>query len=343
MGSALSPQQRRDVAHLPDLELFESTFKLEWMRDPWKDVRKAGEWLLDLEEKVRPDVVHLNGYAHGALPWRAPTLIVAHSCVLSWWEAVKGCPAPDSWERYRHEITRGLRSADMVAAPSKNMLNCCIKHYGPLLDTRVIYNGRKAGPFLYPTRKEPFILTAGRLWDEAKNLAAVAAVAPQVSWPICVAGEDKHPDGGQATAGTVRLLGQMSLDELAPWFRRASVYALPARYEPFGLTALEAALAGCALVLGDIPSLREIWGDAAIFVPSNDHEALVRVLRDLIASPERRNHLGHRAQQIAMQYTPQRMARGYLSAYRELARREEHMLAAAQHPAPGPGYHPMYR
>ncbi len=32
---------------------------------------------------------------------------------------------------------------------------------------------------------------------------------------------------------------------------------LPARYEPFGLSVLEAALSGCALVLGDIPSLRE--------------------------------------------------------------------------------------
>ena len=54
---------------------------------------------------------------------------------------------------------------------------------------------------------------------------------------------------------------------------RAAIYALPARYEPFGLSILEAALSGCALVIGDIPSLREIWADAALFVPSDGHDA----------------------------------------------------------------------
>ena len=63
------------------------------------------------------------------------------------------------------------------------------------------------------------------------------------------------------------MLGRLSAGELADWYARAAIYALPARYEPFGLSALEAALSGCALVLGDIPSLREIWGDAALFVP----------------------------------------------------------------------------
>jgi len=343
MGSALSPQQRRDAAHLPNLQLLESTFKLEWMRDPWRDVGKAGEWLLKLEEEVRPDVVHLNGYVHAALPWRAPTLVVAHSCVLSWWQAAKGCPASDSWEQYRDEVTGGLRAADIVAAPSRAMLNACIKHYGPLADTRVIYYGRKAGPFLYPTKKDRIILTAGRLWDQAKNVQALAAVAPQLDWPVCVAGEDKHPNGGQADAPNVRPLGRLSLEELEGWFRRACIYALPARYEPFGISALEAALAGCALVLGDIPSLREIWADAAIFVPPDDHAALASALKQLIADTHLRNRMGHRAQQWAMQYTPQRMARSYLAVYRELVRRDAPMPEAARHSAPAPGYQPVYQ
>ena len=97
MGDPPRAQQRREAHAIPGLNLFESTYRLEWMDDPWDDVKQAGEWLLYLEEMMRPDVVHLNGYAHGALPFKAPTVVVAHSCVLSWYRAVKGTAAPASW------------------------------------------------------------------------------------------------------------------------------------------------------------------------------------------------------------------------------------------------------
>lgn len=317
MGGPLSPSQRSDVSRLSNVDVFESEYRIEWMRDPWDDVRRAGDWLLEIGRDFSPDLVHLNGYAHGALPWHAPTVVVAHSCVLSWWRAVKREDAPGSWDRYREEVTRGLRAADVVVAPSRAMLDAACAHYGPFHDARVIYNGRTPGPFAVPTPKEPFILTAGRLWDEAKNVGTLAAVAPRLAWPVYVAGEDKHPEGGRAEMCNLRMLGKMGLDDLAPWFRRASVYALPARYEPFGLTVLEAALAGCALVLGDIPSLREIWGDAAVFVAPGDRGALACAMNELTRDEAARNTLGARARARATQYSSARMAREYLSLYRE--------------------------
>jgi glycogen synthase len=108
MGDRPTPAQRREAREVPGLELFESSFRLEWMEAPWDDVARAGEWLLGLEERLRPDVVHLNGFAHGALPWRAPVLVVGHSCVLSWWQAVRGCPAPPEWDQYRAAARAGL-------------------------------------------------------------------------------------------------------------------------------------------------------------------------------------------------------------------------------------------
>jgi glycogen synthase len=87
MGGYLSPSQVREAARIPHLTLYESDYKLEWMDEPWADVDEAGAWLLRLGQEVQPDVVHLNNYAHGALPWSAPVLMVGHSCVLSWWQA----------------------------------------------------------------------------------------------------------------------------------------------------------------------------------------------------------------------------------------------------------------
>ena len=140
MGEPVSPEQRKEIAGLENVELAESSYKLEWMDDPWRDVAAAGEWLLELESHFAPDVIHLNGYAHGALPWSAPAIVVGHSCVLSWWEAVKGEPAPACWNEYREAMRRGLQAADHVIAPTGAMLNSMVEHYGPFAGARIIPN-----------------------------------------------------------------------------------------------------------------------------------------------------------------------------------------------------------
>lgn len=317
MGSPINELQREMACRIPRLKVFESSFKLEWMEDPWRDVERAGDWLLGLEERFSPDLIHLNGYAHAALPWQAPKLVVGHSCVLSWWEAVKGEPAPEAWDRYGEEVRAGLAAADLVVAPSAAMMSALARHYGPLPRTRVIYNGRDVRQFR-PTAKEPILFSAGRLWDEAKNLEALEAVAPRLPWPAFVAGENHHPDGGEARPHHTRLLGRLSQRALAAWLGRSSIYVLPAKYEPFGLSVLEAALAGCALVLGDIPSLRELWRNRAVFVPPNDPEALEDAIVRLIEDPDRRNTLAAGARSRAIERTPDRMVEGYLEAYADI-------------------------
>src|SRR5437868_12113618 len=106
-----SAAQRR-AAH--GLDLVERDCKLEWMDDPWEDVCASGEWLLEICDRVRPEAIHLNGYSHAALPWPRPALVVGHSCVLSWFDAVHGERPPARFDRYREEVSRGLRAAGVV-------------------------------------------------------------------------------------------------------------------------------------------------------------------------------------------------------------------------------------
>jgi glycogen(starch) synthase len=319
-GGMPSAAQHREAAAIPGLTLLPSDLKLAWMCAPWDDLARGAEWLATLSDQVRPDVVHLNDFSHGDLAWDAPVLMVAHSCVLSWWQAVHGTAAPGTWDRYAAHVRASLRAADLVVAPTAAMLDAACRHYGPLRHTRVIHNGRSQPAPAAGTAVDeaPMILAAGRVWDSAKNLGALASVAPRLSWPVVIAGADRSPDGDRIELPNVRLLGQLSSEELAPWFARAPVYALPARYEPFGLTALEAALSGCALVLGDIDSLREVWGDAAIFVPPDDEDALAAALQALIDDPELRARQAARARARAARYTPDAMADGYRDAYSAL-------------------------
>jgi glycogen synthase len=317
MGSAVSRDQRREAQRLRNVTIYESRFKLEWMDDPWDDVSAAGDWLLDVEAQVGPDIIHLNGYAHASLPWRAPVMVIGHSCVLSWWRAVKGEDAPANWDRYRRAVTRGLRSADVVVAPSQSMMTALERHYAPLPPARVIHNGRD-GSHYHVGEKHAYIVSAGRVWDEAKNVAALDAVAGDLPWPVLVAGERTTSAGHNLVARNVTALGHLGAEQLAAHLAHASIYALPARYEPFGLSILEAALSGCALVLGDIDSFRELWGDAAIFVPPNDADALRRALAMLIDNHVVRQMLGQRARERAARYTPERMVDAYLASYRTL-------------------------
>lgn len=317
MGGLATEEQRMEARAIDTLELFESTFRLPWMDAPWQDVRQAGDWLLDLAARISPDVIHLNEPVHGSMAWPAPTLAVAHSCVLSWWESVWSAAAPASWNHYREEMGRGLRGADQVVAPSRWMLESVRRLYG-VKGGRVIPNGRYARD-LSPDLKEPLVFAAGRLWDPAKNLMALEEVAEGLPWPIYIAGESRHPGWDKrVTADHVQLLGRLPSKAVAAWLRRASIYAFPARYEPFGLSVLEAAQAGCGLVLGDLPTLRELWDGAAVFVPPDQPHTLRLALEGLIEDAPLRQALAMRARRRALSYTPQRMTQAYLQVYTDL-------------------------
>jgi len=307
MGRPLDDDQRRAVAASAVAAVHESAFALEWQEDPWEDVDRAGRWLLDLEEALEPDLVHLNGYAHGCLPWQAPVVVVAHSCVLSWWEAVKGEPAPEEWARYRDSVEAGLRAARAVVAPTQAMLDALDRHYAFRTERAVVHNGR-ARPGA-DHEKERFVLGMGRFWDEAKNVAALGRVRDRVPWPLVLLG-----------SGTA--LGRLPAAEVESFVGRAAVFASPARYEPFGLAILEAALGRCALVLGDIPSLREVWGDAAVWVPPDDDDASAAGIRLLAADDELRREVAVRAERRASRYSPERMATEYLDVYARVLARE---------------------
>ncbi len=318
MGRPLSRSQAAEAAALPNLQVLENPCKLEWMDDPWSDVEASGEWLLELEDQFSPDIVHLNTYAHAALPFQAPKVLVGHSCVLSWFQAVKGTSAPEpQWQEYRRAVHRGLHAADVVVAPSCAMLDALNQFYGPFQNSTAIYNGADLSTYR-PGNKEPFVLSAGRLWDEGKNIESLADVGTGIDWPIYVAGERGDSKKENESWNALRSLGKLSSAALAGWLGRASIYALPARYEPFGLSILEAGLSGCALVVGDIPSLREIWGDAALFVKPNDPLQLKQMLQRLILDRSELEALSRQALNRSKQFGIDESARAYLDVYRDL-------------------------
>jgi glycosyltransferase involved in cell wall biosynthesis len=320
MGPLADAAQKSALMRIHGVELVESEWKLEWMDDPWSDVDRAGDWLLELERRTRPDIVHLNGYAHGALAFSAPKVIVAHSCVLSWWRAVYGAAAPEQYETYRERVRAGLFQADLVVTPSHWMESALLREYGARVPSMVLPNGilqPDNGVALAARQREPFFLAAGRFWDAAKNLKLLDRAAPNLPWPTYIAGGSIGEPSTSSRPGVCQL-GILNHAQMQRWMERAAVFLHPARYEPFGLAPLEAASLGCALVLGNIESLREIWADAALYVEPDDDEALIQVACRLAQDDRWRQQHAERAQKRAARFSATRMGEAYLECYRSL-------------------------
>jgi glycosyltransferase involved in cell wall biosynthesis len=270
-----SREQVEPLLDLPVASLDWRPYALEWMGDPWDDVERTADWVAELAGALRPDVLHMNTFTPVADDV-LPALLTVHSCVLSWWRAVRGEDAPPQWDRYRRLAERTLERAQTVVAPTAALMSLLCGLYGPLPSARVIANGSSLPPGETGPR-EPLVITVGRVWDEAKNAATLATAAPAIHGRVAAIGQGPAPG--------LHSLGALPHREVITWLRRSAVFAEPARYEPFGLAALEAARSGCALVLGDIPSLREVWGDAAAYVPPDDPDALADAVNRLLDDP----------------------------------------------------------
>jgi glycogen(starch) synthase len=318
LGPAPSETQRRQLSRLSTVELAHEPFALEWMNDPWRDVDAAGDWLLRLQREFRADLVHLNGYSLAALPWQAPVVVAAHSCVFSWWRGVHNALPGPEWGEYKRRLSTGLAAATAVVAPSAFMVRSLEDLYGISPDNiRIIHNATRLLP-PRQERKENFLLAAGRAWDPAKNFSVLDAAAASLDWPVYVAGNSRGPEQSAAPFRSLYLLNELSRRRLTERLRAASIFAHPALYEPFGLAVLEAARSGCALALSDIPSLRELWEGAALFINPRDPAAWQFELNALCSDTSRRARLSELASARSQHYSLSTFAAAYLDIYASL-------------------------
>jgi glycosyltransferase involved in cell wall biosynthesis len=118
---------------------------------------------------------------------------------------------------------------------------------------------------------------------------------------------------------SVAIRGPQTESQLRALYSRAAIYAATSRYEPLGMAPLDAALSRCAIVANDVPSFREVWGDAALYFRTNDAASLAAILRQLNTDRDLRRAYAERAYTRARQrFTTKRMIDDYLELYRSL-------------------------
>ncbi len=320
LGNAPSESELSQARSISGLDIELTNLPLDWTAANASEVADAGDKIADLARRLNVDLVQLNAPALAAsAAFPVPTIGVLHSCVATWWEAVHGNVALPPDLAWRAKLTRaGLSRVDVAVAPSQALARQAQRIYALPHMPIVIHNGRsKPGLARHGARDIP-VLTAGRLWDEGKNVAALDRAAEHLPFKICAAGPLTGPNGASVEFDRLDWLGILDAAGLQDMMARTAVFVSPALYEPFGLAVLEAAQAGCALVLSDIPTFRELWDGAALFVAPGDLHALADGLTGLIEDAALRARFADAAEWRAAQYTMEKSAEKLVAIMRSL-------------------------
>lgn len=311
LGPPAQPAQRQDAEAIAGVTLVETGLPLDWLARDGGQIAESTRGLARLATATGARLAHLHSPALAAEPaFACPVVAVHHSCVATWWDAVRSTALPDDFVWRTDLVARGLRQAGAVIAPSAAFARKVAEVYALAMPPIAVPNGRSAAPASAGAEPADEVFTAGRLWDEGKGLVTLDAAARRLACPVTAAGPLKGPNGASLTLHHVTALGSLDEPALRARLARRPVYAAPALYEPFGLSVLEAAQAGCALVLSDIPTLRELWGKAALFVPPRDAAAWADALSRLLVDADERLALGKAAVQRAVRYSPEAMVAG---------------------------------
>jgi glycosyltransferase involved in cell wall biosynthesis len=312
----------------PDRFLYvPSDAPLEWMTNNNQAFPEAALLLAKVAREFGAQLLHSNQFCFGALEYPIPRIVTAHSDVLSWARFSRTEPLGDSpWlQKYRWLVQSGLKGADMAIAPTYWMMQELSRSF-TLPDMRAVIENGRSIPGTSETK--PFLqaVTAGRIWDEAKDVSLLREV--KSPFPLLVAGDTRHELArAPETIGEVRFLGALNEQELVALFRQSALYICTSRYEPFGLAPLEAALCGCAVLARDIPPLREVWQNAAFYF--SDPTSLSSILWELYGNPLLLRALRHGSAQRAQEFTLERMTESYLSAYRTVFDQKKERAFAA--------------
>ena len=318
LGPAPSDAQRADVRAIAGAALVETGLPLDWLCDGPAPMRAAGVAIAGLARDLDADLVQLNMPTLAATAHAVPTVAVTHGCVSTWWQAAKPGEPLDAQFGWHHDMmAEGLRAADRLVAPTASYAALVARHYALPRAPQVIHNGR--APLAASTRALQYrVLTVGRLWDRVKRAELLDRVAARLAVPFSAAGAATGPHGEHIDLAHLHLLGQIDVDALGRQLAARPVFVSAASFEPFGLAVLEAAAAGCALVLSDIPGFRELWDGAAVFVAGDDEAGYVRAIEAVIGDAELRRRLGDASRRRAARYAPQAMADGMLAIYADL-------------------------
>jgi glycosyltransferase involved in cell wall biosynthesis len=157
--------------------------------------------------------------------------------------------------------------------------------------------------------REPFLLYPANRWPHKNHETLFRALDQLEDYRLVLTGSG-HP---RTAHPRVDVAGRVDRDELVSLYRRAAAVVFPSLYEGFGQPVLEALACACPVACSDLPPLREVAGDDAVYFDPRDPESITEATRAAIARG------GASGPERAARFTWDECARRHDAVYRELA------------------------
>ena len=256
--------------------------------------------------ELRPALAH---FQH-ALPLRCPCPAVVTIHDLSFERDPSVMPFADRLV-FKTVVPRSARRAAHVLAVSERTKDDIVELYG-IAPEKITVTPHGVDPAFSPGDGEPASTCCW--WDPSRN-ARTRSRRPtrpprsgcRSSWPAPCATPSSPRSSSGAAPGSAATSTQEELVEL---YRGAACLVMPSRYEGFGLPVLEAMASGTPVVAAPDPALREVAGEAAVFV---EPERLADGVRQALAERDRLVAAGlERARRFTWEETARRTVAVYL-------------------------------
>ncbi len=160
-------------------------------------------------------------------------------------------------------------------------------------------------------------VSTGRFSIEKNQAALVRALVDVPDMYLALAGDG--PERGALVAlaselgvrGRLRLVGELQPETVFSFLAAGDVFLFASRTESFGLSAAEAAMAGLPVIANGLPVLREVLGEAALYVDADTPGAIARAIDRLRHEPGLAARLTASGRELRHRYAPARMGDAY--------------------------------
>lgn len=318
LGPAPTGPQQREAEALG--EFVHIPLSPDSLAEKESDLAEVPGRIAELAERFEVDLIHLNQAAQAAgLETDKPVVLMSHGCMPTWFRAIGKISPPGQLEWQTRLNRQGLSRADAVLAPSRSHSELMMATYGQIRNLRIVHNVTSPAPHSIDRTEREGIVAVGRWWDEGANGAVLGQVATRIARPLTMIDSDTGSVGQNLQIRNAVHADPVSHSDILQRVGTAEVFVSPSLYEPFGLGPLYAAVSRTPLVLADIPTYRELWDGAALFVSPHDPAAYVEAINRLLNERHLREILAQLASNRATRFTSVRQAAAMRTVYDTLA------------------------
>lgn len=252
------------------------------------------------------------------------------------WHKSKGTkatnlPVPLYWGKYaayRISVKIAVKKAKKIIVPS-HAVEKDVAHYFPSAKNKTVvtYEGApKANELLVTSHKsQPYLLYVGNLYPH-KNVETLARSMKHLGGiKLLIAGgrsafEEKFTKflKEEKLEDRVKLMGHVTDSQLAGLYQNAQAFVFPTLSEGFGLPGLEAMAYGCPVICSDIPVLKEVYGQAALYFNPHVVEDISDKISRAISNKRLQKSLIKNGFERVKKYSWQKMAQQTLNVYKEV-------------------------